>query len=265
MVFFHAHPDDESIATGGTMARASEVGHRVVLVVATDGEEGEVDDGVLSEDESLEDRRRVETHAAADILGVHRVAFLGYRDSGMMGTATNDHPACFWQADREEAAERLAAILSEEGADVVTVYDANGGYGHPDHIQVHRVGHRAAEIAGVPRVFEATLNRDRIAEMAEQARADGVETPASDADEGSEELTVGVPDADITTVVDVGAHVEQKRRAMKAHASQIGEDSWFLTLPEEMFGNVFGREWFIRTTPPFEGSIPDDRESWLLP
>jgi LmbE family N-acetylglucosaminyl deacetylase len=116
LVFFHAHPDDESIATGGAMTRAAAEGHRVVLVVGTGGEEGEVADGFLDEGEALEQRRRVETDASALILGVARVVWLGYRDSGMMGTPANDHVESFWQADVEEAARALAAVLTEEEA-----------------------------------------------------------------------------------------------------------------------------------------------------
>ena len=162
LVTFHAHPDDESIAMGGVMAKASDEGHRVVLVVATRGEHGEVEAGFLGEGEPLWRRREQETVASAAILGAARVEFLGYVDSGMMGTPENDLPESFWQADVEEAAARLAAILTEEGADVVTIYDENGQYGHPDHIQVHRVGLRAAELAGTPRVYMNTLNRDHI-------------------------------------------------------------------------------------------------------
>jgi len=160
MVTFHAHPDDECIACGGVMRKAYEQGHRVVLVVATRGEVGEVPDGFLGEGEELWERRVKETHAAADILGAARVEFLGYVDSGMMGEPTNDVPGTFWTADVEEAAGKLAAILREEDAEVLTVYDDHGGYGHPDHIQVYRVGMRAAELAGTPRVFQATMNRD---------------------------------------------------------------------------------------------------------
>ena len=149
LVCFHAHPDDESIATGGVMAKAADDGHTVVLVIATKGEEGEVPDGFLADGEQLGDRRVQETMASAKELGVAAVEFLGYRDSGMIGTATNDDPTCFWRADVEEAAHRLAVLLTEHEADVLTVYDSNGNYGHPDHIQVHRVGVRAAEIAAM--------------------------------------------------------------------------------------------------------------------
>ena len=144
LVTFHAHPDDESIAMGGVISKAADEGHRVVVVVATKGEHGEVEEGFLGPGEELWQRRERETQACAAILGVARVEFLGYVDSGMMGRPENDAPDSFWRADVEEAAARLAAILTEEAADVLTIYDENGNYGHPDHIQVYRVGLRAA-------------------------------------------------------------------------------------------------------------------------
>ncbi|MBV9934462.1 MAG: PIG-L family deacetylase, partial [Actinobacteria bacterium] len=122
-VFFHAHPDDEAIATGGTMAKAAAAGHRVVLVTATKGEHGEVAEGFLEPGEALWERRVREVKAAADILGVHRNEFLGYVDSGMMDTPENNAAESFWQADIDEAGERLAKILREEHADVLTIYD----------------------------------------------------------------------------------------------------------------------------------------------
>src|SRR3954451_17999697 len=175
LVCFHAHPDDECIATAGVMAKAAKDGHRVVLVVATKGENGEVPDGYLDQGEELWERRVKETHASAEILGVARVEFLGYTDSGMIGTPENDLPGSFWTADVEEAAARLARILRDERADVLTIYDDHGNYGHPDHIQVHRVGVRAAELAGVPEVYEATMNRDEIKRLMEMARESGLE------------------------------------------------------------------------------------------
>src|SRR4051794_30232852 len=153
LVCFHAHPDDECIATGGVMRRAHDEGHRVVLVVATRGEHGEVDDGFLDDGEELWQRRVRETAAAAEILGAARVEFLGYVDSGMMGTPENEKPGSFWTADVDKAAQRLADILVEEKADVLTIDDDHGGYGHPDHIQVHRVGAAAGKIAKTPRVY----------------------------------------------------------------------------------------------------------------
>jgi LmbE family N-acetylglucosaminyl deacetylase len=245
LVCFHAHPDDESIATAGTMAAAAAAGHRVVLVLATNGEEGEVPDGFLADGESLSERRMAETRASAQILGASRVEFLGYRDSGMVGTPANDDPASFWQADVDDAARRLAALLREEAADVVTAYDENGVYGHPDHVQVHRVGLRAAELAGTRRVFESTMNRDHIREMMAAGREAGADMGAVDSpDVDPGEL--GVPADQITTCVDVTAHLDRKRASMRAHASQITEQSFFLAMPDDVFARAFGLEWYIR-------------------
>ncbi len=244
LVTFHAHPDDESIATGGVMAKAAEEGHRVVLVVATRGENGEVAEGFLQPGEQLWERRVRETQACAEVLGVARVEFLGYVDSGMIGTPENEAPDCFWQADVEEAAGRLAAVLTEEKADILTVYDENGGYGHPDHIQVHRVGLRAAELAGTPRVYMNTINRDFMQRSMLAAAEAGVEMPA---DFTAEDLAgLGVSEDRITTTVDVRPWLPRKRAAMAAHASQISETSFFLAMAPEMFEGAFGQEWFIR-------------------
>jgi len=258
LVSFHAHPDDEAIACGGVLRKASDEGHRVVLVVATRGEQGEVPAGFLASGGELWQRRVAETQASAEILGVHRVEFLGYTDSGMMGTPANEAPGSFWAAGVDEAAKKLAAILDSERADVLTCYDDNGGYGHPDHIQVHRVGMRAAELAGTPRVFQSTINRDhvlrRMAVFAEQADAGEVEMP--DVGEPGE---FGKPESVITAAVDVTPYLGHKRRAMRAHASQISERSFFLAMPDEAFGYAFGTEWFIR-----DGQGPGITETDLL-
>jgi LmbE family N-acetylglucosaminyl deacetylase len=253
LVTFHAHPDDEAIACGGTMARAAAEGHRVVLVVATRGEQGEVAEGFLAPGETLAERRTAETLEAARILGVSRVEFLGYEDSGMMGTPANDSPACFWRADVEEAAARLAAILTEEEADVLTVYDDHGAYGHPDHIQVHRVGVRAAELAGTPRVYEATPDRDYFVALLEASPDAAAETSELDP------ATFGTPGHLITTRVDVSGYLDVKRKAMAAHASQIAETSFFLNMPPDAFALAWGQEHFVRRGAP-EGA----REDWLF-
>jgi LmbE family N-acetylglucosaminyl deacetylase len=246
LVCFHAHPDDESIATGGTMAKAVDDGHRVVLVVATKGEHGEVADGFLRDGETLAERRVEETRAGAEALGVHRVEFLGYVDSGMMGTPENDLPGSFWTADLDEAAERLAAILREEAADVFTCYDEIGGYGHPDHIQVHRVGMRAAELAGVPKVLQATINRDHIIRLsAERPRVLGDDV--ADMPDFADDPGFGMPESVITCYVDVAAYLERKRAAMAAHASQISDTHFMLAMPQEAFAAAFGTEWFIES------------------
>ncbi len=245
LVCFHAHPDDETIATGGTMALAAEAGHRVVLVVATRGEHGEVVPGVLDDGEALGLRRVQETHEAAGILGVHRVEFLGYVDSGMMGEPENDAPMSFWSADIDHAANRLAAILSEEDADLVTVYDDNGGYGHPDHIQIHRVGVRAAQTAGIGRVFQSTINRDHIRRGIEEHLAELDTDEEWDGPDLDANPDFGVPEETITHAVDVSAFVGKKRAAMRAHASQIADDSFFMAMSDEVFGVAFGTEWYM--------------------
>jgi LmbE family N-acetylglucosaminyl deacetylase len=255
-VFFHAHPDDEAIATGGTMALMAAAGHRVVLVTATRGELGEVPDGYLDPGETLADRRAVELDAACAVLGVARHEYLGYGDSGMEGEATNNDPDCFWQADVEEAAERLAVLLRAEGADILTAYDEHGNYGHPDHIQVHRVGLRAAELAGVPRVFMATVNRDYLVALMDSPDS---ATFLTDEQERPPVDSLGVAEARITTAVDVSAFLGHKRRAMEAHGSQISETSFFLSMPLEAFAAVWGTEWYIRVGAdairPFEGTL----------
>jgi LmbE family N-acetylglucosaminyl deacetylase len=247
LVTFHAHPDDECIGCGGVMRMAFEQGHRVVLVVATKGEHGEVPDGFLADGEQLWQRRIKETDAAAGILGVARVEFLGYIDSGMMGEPTNDEPGSFWTASIEEAAQRLADILADEQADVLTVYDEHGGYGHPDHIQVHRVGLRAAEIAGTPRVYQATMNRDSAArqfkELSERAAELGIEVP--DPPE-TDDAAFGMPESQLTARVDVSSYLEYKKSAMRAHASQISEQSFFLGVSDDVFAAFWGTEWFVR-------------------
>jgi LmbE family N-acetylglucosaminyl deacetylase len=256
LVCFHAHPDDEAIATSGSMAKAKAAGHRVVLVVATRGEHGEVAEGFLAPGEQLGLRRVHETFAAAELIGVDRVEFLGYVDSGMIGEPTNDEPYSFWSADVDQAAHRLAAILREEAAHgpvVLTAYDHHGGYGHPDHIQVHRVGVRAADLAGGVPVFQSTMNRTAIMRMMQEAR----ENPDELSDQLRERLDedvatdeagepeFGEPEENITHAIDVSGFVDVKHKCMRAHASQITDDSFFMQFPPERFAQAFGTEWYI--------------------
>ncbi len=260
MVNFHAHPDDEAIATSGTMMKAAADGHRVVLVVATKGEQGEPVPGALGPGEQLGDRRAAETLDAAMIIGVHRVQFLGYEDSGMAGDEANDNPACFWQADFDEAVQRLARILAEESADVLTVYDDHGGYGHPDHIQVHRVGVEAARKAGVQSVFYVTMNRTQILrQMAEVVSfAEAIEEIDAERAQRFSEEDFGTDEAEITHAVDVSAYLERKRSAMLAHASQITADSFFGAMTAEQFADAFGTEWFVAPGPTRTGDFATD-------
>jgi LmbE family N-acetylglucosaminyl deacetylase len=262
IVFVHAHPDDEASSTSGSMARAAAEGHRVVLVVCTNGDHGEVPHDLG--DETLIERRRKETETSAELLDVARVVWLGYRDSGMTGWPQNDDPASFWQADVDEAGERLAAVLREEQADVVVYYDWHGMYGHPDHVQAHRVGRRAAELAGTPTRYEVTFNRDEmVAVMAEQMATGELSPeeyaefdPSGPADDGN---PFGTPAAEIHLAVDVSAYTDRKRSALAAHASQVTDIGFLLALPEPSFERLFGTEWFIEP-----GAGPGQRTGWLL-
>ncbi|OLT13478.1 GlcNAc-PI de-N-acetylase [Pseudonocardia sp. CNS-139] len=255
IVSFHAHPDDESIGTAGTLARAAAAGHRVVLVFATRGELGEPVPGVLEPGEQLAVRRSAECYASAAALGAKRVEFLGYTDSGMMGEPTNGAPFCFWQADVEHAARRLSLILDEEEPDVLTIYDDNGGYGHPDHIQVHRVGRRAAELSAVPVVAQSTINRDWLLRgMRGAAGAPDFTDPG-----------FGKPESEITHRVDAVDFVDQKRAAMRAHASQIAPDHFLLAMPEPLFVMGMGVEFYIVDPAPSPAATPDLFEELFAP
>jgi LmbE family N-acetylglucosaminyl deacetylase len=272
LVCFHAHPDDEAIATGGSMARAHAEGHRVVLVVATDGAHGEVPDD-LSNGESLVDRRRVETMESVAALGVDRVEFLGYADSGMTGWEQNDDDASFWRVDLDDAAARVADLLREERPDVFTIYDWHGNYGHPDHILVHRVGVRAVELvrSELPalRVFEATITRDEMRRQIERARASGAAGFAPETESGDDDWDpdnpmddgnpMGTPEAELTLEVDVTSFVAHKRAAIAAHRSQVSDSSFFVQMPDDLFVQAFGREWFVE-----HGAEPGVRPGWFF-
>lgn len=253
VVFLHAHPDDEVTTTGGTMARLAAEGHRVVLLTATRGELGEVPDGLLLAGETLADRRVNELAASCRALGVARQEFLGFHDSGMAGEPSNDREGAFALADVDEAAVMVADILRDERADVLVAYDEHGGYGHPDHIMVHRVGLRAAELAETPRVFMATMDRGFFRTLLPVAEAAGMPvTPETIALFD----TIGVPSERVTTEIDVSKHLGAKRSAMKMHESQIGDTGFFLGLSDETFAEIWGHEWYVRVRP--EISETDD-------
>jgi len=247
IVFLHAHPDDEASQTSGSMARAVAEGSRVVVVFATNGDHGEAPDD-LGPDESLVDRRRLEAQASAAAIGLHRVAWLGYADSGMTGWEQNSHEGAFVAAPVEEAAARFAALLDEEDADIAVGYDWHGGYGHPDHVRVHEVLHRGAALAArPPRVLESTMNRDAMRRLAEGARAagasdDDVFDPDQAMDDGN---PLGEPESAIHWRVDVGPWLDQRRGALQAHASQTTDVGMMLAMPPEIFGVFFGHEHYI--------------------
>ena len=255
VLFVHAHPDDESMGTGGTIARLVSEGVRVDLVTCTDGAEGEIHDPTLDPDEArprLAEIRSAELACSVDALGgggIHHHK-LGYRDSGMMGTDANRHADSFWQADIAEATGRLLEIVREARPRVIVSYDENGNYGHPDHIQVHRVGVRAAELAGTPQVLEATINRETVRGFIEAMVASGDATwdDVPDLDDPNE--IFGMPDEVITTRVDVRGWAERKLAAMRAHDTQVGDLAPLLAMPVEVFREAMGTEFFIRRGVP---------------
>ncbi|TQN48900.1 LmbE family N-acetylglucosaminyl deacetylase [Humibacillus xanthopallidus] len=250
LLAFHAHPDDEALLTSGTMARAAAEGHRVVLVVATDGELG-LASQEFAADGALAGRRMAELRRSAAALGVARVEHLGYADSGLGPEVAPDPPGAtrFVRADVEEAAARLAAILTEEEADVLLSYEPNGGYGHPDHKQVHVVGRRAAELAGTPRVLEATVPRDTICRAIDLAARVYRFPPEFDRSSFDRAFSAR---SEITHRINVRRHIAAKRASMRAHASQASADGGvdrtlaaFLRIPRPLYDLVFGREWFV--------------------
>jgi LmbE family N-acetylglucosaminyl deacetylase len=272
IVAFHAHPDDEALLTAGTMARAAAEGHRVVLVLATDGGAG-LAAAELSSDGGLGARRLQEARRSSEALGVARVEWLGYADSGSGPEPEPDVPGItrFCRAPVEEAAERLAAVLRTERADLLLSYDANGGYGHRDHVRVHEVGARAAEIAGTARVLEATVPRDTIV-RAVRALSRVYRFPA-EFDPSSFERAYSAR-SEITHRVDVRRFARAKRASMRAHASQatgggaasVGDGGQtgdrtlgaFLRIPRPVYDLVFGREWFRDPALPPGGHVRTD-------
>jgi LmbE family N-acetylglucosaminyl deacetylase len=279
VVFFHAHPDDEAIFTGGTIRLLAERGVRTVLVVATRGEQG-IDDGFhgpTGEAVHLAARREEETRAAAAMLGVDTVYFLGYGDSGLDPAVAARGPGAppFAAVPVPEAGSRLASILRAENAAALVTYDDAGIYGHPDHVQVARVGSAAAERARVPTRYEVTVDREylhfvetHLVEEAGEAvnlpvgpldRFDApfepslhapVDAGGSDHDRGLAGTSVGLPSVLIDCTIDVRPVIEVKRDAMLAHASQIPPSSSAVQLPPAAFAEVYGFEWYARLGPP---------------
>jgi LmbE family N-acetylglucosaminyl deacetylase len=246
LVAFHAHPDDEALFTGGTLARCSAQGHRVVVVVATSGERGL--SGVEASAGGLGAVRAGELERAAAVLGVARVVNLGYTDSGLDEPAVPP-PGSFCAVPVEEAADRLRAVLDEERADVLTVYDEAGGYGHRDHVRVREVG-LAAAASGVtsPRVLEATVDRGVLLRGVRLLNRLGVRPGGLRA---ADLAAAFRPKAQITHVIDVRRFVRAKQAALAAHASQAsgGDDvrtvALLARLPWPLSRVVLGREWFV--------------------
>jgi N-acetyl-1-D-myo-inositol-2-amino-2-deoxy-alpha-D-glucopyranoside deacetylase len=271
MVLVHAHPDDESITNGATMAKYVAEGVRVTLVTCTLGEEGEIlvpelEHLAPSREDALGPYRVSELAAAMKLLGVTDYRFLGgagrYRDSGMMGLPTNDRPDCFWQADVDTAAGYVVEVLREIRPQVLVTYDENGGYGHPDHIQAHRVAMRGYELAAdasyrpelgepwrVAKVYWNALPLSMLQEGVDALRAAG-DTSFGEVTDAAE-LGLAVPDELVTTVIDGTEYVEAKMAAMRAHATQISVDGVFFALSN----NLGQRVWAIECYRLARGSL----------
>jgi LmbE family N-acetylglucosaminyl deacetylase len=245
IVCFHAHPDDEVLLMGGTMARLAAEGHRVIVVTATVGERG-LAAAQVTTDRTLAEVRIDELKQSATLLGCARVVVLGYTDSG--ANPEGGDPNAFVAVPLDESARRLCTLLLDEHADVLTIYDPVGGYGHPDHVQVHRVGRRAADLAGTPLVLQATVDRVALQRALRLVRWFAPKTPDFGPTRFADRYTHRL---DITHKVNVRRFLPQKRAAMLAHASQSTSDGpvramrWFIRLPGPLFRVAFGHEWFV--------------------
>jgi N-acetyl-1-D-myo-inositol-2-amino-2-deoxy-alpha-D-glucopyranoside deacetylase len=274
LLLVHAHPDDEAIGQGVTMAKYAAEGAHVTLVTCTLGEEGEVlvpelEHLAADRDDALGEYRATELAKAMAELGVSDQRFLGgagrYRDSGMMGVDSNNRPDCFWRADLLEAADRLVSIIREVRPQVLVTYDQDGGYGHPDHIQAHRVAMYGAVLAAVPsyrldlgesweiaKIYWSATKESRMRDGLRRMRDAG--TPFFDVDPDGEMPSFVTPDELVTTEIDGRDRVEQKLAAMRAHATQIAIDGPFFALSN----NVGNEAWGIESFRLAKG-VPGDR------
>lgn len=254
-----AHPDDETFSVGGSIARAVASGARVTALCATRGEVGEIADPSLATPETLGAVREAELRAACAELGVSDVRFLDYRDSGMEGTPENDDPRAFARAEDDAVAAKLVALFRELRADVVVTFERNGVYGHPDHRKISRCATAAFDLAATDgwapaRLFHAGIARSAVQELGRLAREAGL--PPSPLFERAAEL--GMPDDEVTTRIDVTAWIEQKRRALARHRTQI--NPWLRALPEPLLLQLLGRESFTQV----RGAITDGSRRDLI-
>lgn len=252
------HPDDESIACGGVLARSADQGIATAVVTCTGGEEGDNLGSIDLEGQDIATHRRRELAEALDLLKVTEHVWLGYRDSGMAASPGNDHPDAFHQADLDEAAGRLATVFRRLRPDVVISDDERGTYGHPDHIKAHQVTRRAVELAADPqapldgdpwqvaRRYVHALSASRLRAFHHGLLDAGVASPfgAEPFAEG-QAPPFGVPDEAVTTRVDLGEVLDRKRAATLAHRSQVGADSFFLNMPAQVLLTTMAIEEFV--------------------
>lgn len=262
----YAHPDDEILGPGGTLARYAQQGARVSLVVATRGEAGEIQRPGTATPETLSQVREHEARCSADALGVSDLIFLGYRDSGMVDTVDNDHPDAFSNAPADEVVCRLVAVTRRLRPDIILTFDPHGGYGHPDHVAIHRHAVAAFDAAGDPsrypeqgdpwrprRLFYSVLPTALFRQMKERVAARGGDlTGFEELIERRQKQQGNWPDAYINAVVDVTDAIEAKWAAWHCHRTQFGPNSRFRRLPEDQMKQLLSSEYFIlgRPTPP---------------
>ena len=267
----HAHADDESITMGGTLATLAATGVGLCNVTVTDGELATIVADDLPEETTrpiLGELRRAEMRKAAQLLGIHRVEFLGYHDSGMAGTETARRPEAFAMQPLDEVAGRLTALIRDFRPHVVVTYDGYGGYGHPDHIQTHRATLIAVEAAhqakvypdaGAPwrveKLYYTAIARSVLRRAVEFALAAGMDHPFDGAD--VDELEFGTPDSAVTTHVDVRQGLATKQAAMRAHHSQIGENFGLLLMPPDVMAEVFPDEHYQLALSRVPVSLPE--------
>lgn len=270
LLLVHAHPDDETINNGITMAKYVSEGAQVTLVTCTRGEEGEVLVPALANlastaDDKLGEHRVVELKNAMAALGVSDFRFLGepnkkWRDSGMMGTPPNERTDVFWQADLDEAANYLVKIILEIKPQVMITYDEIGGYGHPDHIKAHLVAMRAAELASkagwiISKIYWNTMPRSVIQNGIDKMKEVGSDFFGA---ESADDLPFAKPDELVTSLVSAPEFVDKKMAAMKAHETQISVDGPFFALSNNLGLSVWGDEYY--TLVQGEKSEPFDKE-----
>ncbi|HEX8304730.1 MAG TPA: PIG-L family deacetylase [Jatrophihabitans sp.] len=257
----HAHPDDEATGTGGVLAKAAAEGIRTVLVTCTDGRCGDTPGGAKPGDpghdpDAVVELRRAELDKSAAVLEISHVELLGYADSGMMGWPNNDAPGSFWSTPVDEAAARLAELMRRYQPDVVVTYDENGFYGHPDHIQAHRITMAAVALTGEPgpaKVYWTTAPQSEMQKFRQLMIELGADW--DEPEEGTPEI--GLPDEEISTWVDTRAFGDQKYDALAAHASQ-GENIFFLQMGRERFTEMMGMETFVRVHDTTGTPLPED-------
>lgn len=264
LLVVHAHPDDEVFSTGGLLAKHAAAGDRTAVVYCTNGEAGEILDESLDPDEArsrLGEIRRQEVQEACDLLGVSDIRFLGYRDSGMRDTEENKHPDAFMNAPLDEAVERLLQVIRETRPQVLVTYDEEGGYGHPDHIMANRItveAYRRAreEGLGVQRLFYPARSREDFRRWVEGLRELGLEIPWVRGDFNFDEY--GVPESELSAIVDISEYAPLKKRALAVHKTQIKSDFFYLSIPDDLMRRFQGREFFQQIEPPRQPGPPAD-------